>query len=118
MTLLNGITALLVFQLIGELLVRYFGVPVPGPVVGMVLLFVVLLIWRGPIQSLDTASSSLLSHLSLLFVPAGVGIILHFDRIANEWLAIGVALLASTILTMCATALIMYLGSRYLVRRS
>ncbi len=74
MKFLNGVTLLLVYQLTGEILVRLLGLPIPGPVLGMVMLFVTLMI-RGsaPPDSLSEASSALLSHLSLLFVPAGVG---------------------------------------------
>jgi len=56
----------------------------------------------------------LLSHLSLLFVPAGVGMMVHFDRIASEWLPITLALFFSTLITMVATAAIMQLASRWL----
>lgn len=115
MNFLNGITLLLVYQLVGEVTVRLLGVPIPGPVLGMVMLFVTLLI-RGQVSaSVDQASSALLSHLSLLFVPAGVGMMVHFDRIAEEWVAITLALLLSTIVTMVATALIMQVTSRWLV---
>lgn len=115
MNFLNGITLLLVYQLVGEVTVRLLGVPIPGPVLGMVMLFVTLLI-RGQVSaSVDQASSALLSHLSLLFVPAGVGMMVHFDRIAEEWVPITLALLLSTIVTMVATALIMQVTSRWLV---
>jgi putative effector of murein hydrolase LrgA (UPF0299 family) len=111
---LNGITILLVYQLVGEVSARLLQLPVPGPVVGMVLLFITLLLRGGLEKTLDTASSALLSHLSLLFVPAGVGVIVHFHRIGNEWLPITVALLLSTIITLVATALIMLGVSRLL----
>lgn len=115
MNFLNGITLLLVYQLVGEVTVRLLGVPIPGPVLGMVMLFMTLLI-RGQVSaSVDQASSALLSHLSLLFVPAGVGMMVHFDRIAEEWVPITLALLLSTIVTMVATALIMQVTSRWLV---
>jgi holin-like protein len=117
MTFLNGITTLLIFQLIGEVGVHTIGIPVPGPVLGMFLLFVFLLIRRGLPESLDSASTGLLRHLSLLFIPAGVGVIVHFDRIAGEWIPIGIALILSTFLTMAATALVM-LGAIKLFARS
>lgn len=117
MAIIHGITVLLVFQLVGEFFVLFLELPVPGPVVGMVLLFLSLLLWKGSVAALESSSTSILSHFSLLFVPAGVGMMLHFDRIANEWLSIGVALLLSTIITMLATAAIMLLASRLLVRK-
>ena len=93
MQFLNGITLLLVYQLIGEITVRLLGVPIPGPVLGMVMLFVTLMIRGKAPESVDQASTALLSHLSLLFVPAGVGMMAHFGRIADEWLPITLALL-------------------------
>lgn len=105
--MLGAFTLLLVYQLVGEVLVHLVGLPVPGPVVGMLLLFLTL--WfRGdaPAWLRDTCQS-LLSHLSLLFVPAGVGVLLHFKRLGAEWLPISVALVASTVVTIGVTALVM-----------
>ena len=58
-------------------------------------------------SALETMVGQLLGNLSLLFVPAGVGIMMHLDLIESGWLPIGVALLASTALTIAATGLIM-----------
>ncbi|WP_372987187.1 CidA/LrgA family protein [Marinobacter sp.] len=115
MQFLNGITLLLVYQLVGEVTVRLLGVPIPGPVLGMVMLFITLWIRGSTPESVETASTGLLSHLSLLFVPAGVGMMAHFSRIADEWLPITLALLLSTIITMVATALVMQVTTRWLV---
>lgn len=116
MQFLNGITLLLVYQLAGEITVRLAGVPIPGPVLGMVMLFITLWLRGRTPDSVEQASSALLAHLSLLFVPAGVGMMAHFDRIADEWLPIALALLLSTVITMIATALIMQLTTRWLVK--
>lgn len=113
MSFLTGMTFLLAYQLAGEVTVRLLGLPIPGPVLGMMMLFITLLIRGYTPESLNTASSALLSHLSLLFVPAGVGMMVHFDRIASEWLAITLALFFSTIITMVATAGIMHFTSRW-----
>jgi len=110
MNFINGITILLIYQLAGEITALLLRIPVPGPVLGMIMLFFTLVARRRSAQSLELASNSLLSHLALLFVPAGVGIIVHFERIVEEWLPLTVALLASTVITMIATAAIM-LGS-------
>jgi holin-like protein len=64
----------------------------------------------------DQASTALLSHLSLLFVPAGVGMMAHFGRIADEWVPITLALLLSTVITMVATALIMQVTTRWFTK--
>lgn len=117
MNFLNGITFLLVYQLVGEIAVRLLNLPVPGPVLGMLMLFLTLMLRGKAPESVDTASTALLSHLSLLFVPAGVGMMVHFGRIADEWLPIVVVLVVSTLITMAATAGIMQLSGRVLARR-
>ena len=111
--MLVGLTWLLVFQCLGEALVHLTGLPVPGPVVGMLLLFVGLRA-RGAIpEALNAAATGLLQHLSLLFVPAGVGVMLHFGRVADEWPAIVAAIVISTVLAIAVTAAVM----RALVRQ-
>ncbi len=114
---LEGIAILLIFQLIGEVVAIILDIPVPGPVIGMLLLLVTLLL-RGVVsKSLDSTASSIISHLSLLFIPAGVGVMTHFDRIEAEWLPITLALVFSTILTLALTAVSMKLVQTVIVRR-
>jgi holin-like protein len=100
--MLRGLAVLLLFQLAGEVLTRAASLPVPGPVAGMALLLLALGA-RPPGEALRAASSGLLSHLSLLFVPAGVGVMLHAPRLASEWLAIAVSLVLSTAATLAVT---------------
>lgn len=101
--MLPHITILLVCQLAGEVIARLAGLPVPGPIIGMVLLFAGLLIRGGLPQGLETVANAFLSHLSLLFIPAGVGIMVHLKLLAREWLAISVALAVSTAVTIAVT---------------
>jgi holin-like protein len=100
---LQGFAVLLLFQLIGEVLERVASLPVPGPVVGMVLLLVALEAGLPGQDDLRTASSAALAFLSLLFVPAGVGIIEHLPRLAQEWPALGASLVVSTAATVGVT---------------
>jgi putative effector of murein hydrolase LrgA (UPF0299 family) len=103
---------LLVCQLVGEAIVAGTGIPVPGPVVGMAILFCGLLV-RGNIpEGLAATADTLLTHLSLLFVPAGVGVMLHAELIGAEILPITVSLIVSTLLTIVVTALVMRLLGR------
>ncbi|GAB1392777.1 CidA/LrgA family protein [Rhodocyclaceae bacterium] len=105
--MLAAITLLLLFQLTGEAIARFFALPVPGPVIGMALLFTTLA-WRGgPSAELRGTAQNLLQHLSLLFVPAGVGVMLHLQRMADEWLPLLVALVISTFVTIAITALVL-----------
>ena len=103
--LLAGFTWLLLFQCAGEALVRLAGWPVPGPVAGMALLCAALLVRRSTPASMGVAADGLARHLSLLFVPAGVGMMLHVARVVDEWVPIVVALTVSTVLAIAATAL-------------
>src|SRR5574338_656370 len=84
------------------------GQPVPGPVIGMILLFVVLVLRGGPGRDLSHTSGGLLQHLSLLFVPAGTGVMLHLQRLGDEWLATLVALVGSTLLGLAMSAAVFH----------
>lgn len=101
-----GFAILLVFQLAGEVLARVADLPVPGPVIGMVLLLAALEVGLPIPEGLRTASGGLLSHLSLLFVPAGVGIVQHASLLAREWPALVGALVVSTAATLAVTGLV------------
>ena len=107
--MIAALTWLLLYQLTGEVLARVLSLPVPGPVIGMALLFITLVI-RGHIgrpipQSMQQTANVLLQHLSLLFVPAGTGVMLYLQLIADEWLPISTALIVSTVGGMAVTAL-------------
>lgn len=117
MNFINGITLLLVYQLLGEALVIFFALPVPGPVVGMILLFLSLLLRGRSTAGMDDSSNALLNHLSLLFVPAGVGLMVHLNLIVDQWLPILLTLVLSTLITLTSTAGIFWISSRLLSRR-
>jgi putative effector of murein hydrolase LrgA (UPF0299 family) len=105
--MLAAFAVLLLFQCLGEGMVFLLGWPIPGPVVGMILLFVALLLWPPLQQRIEAAASELLSHLSLLFVPAGVGIVAAAASGSGHWLAIIASLVVSTLLTLAVTAFIL-----------
>jgi len=107
MALIQGLTVLLIFQLMGEAVSVLLALPVPGPVLGMLFLGVALLVCRQVPSFIEQASSGLLAHLSLLFIPAGVGLMVHFDRLSSEWLPIAVALFVSTLVSLVLTAWLM-----------
>jgi holin-like protein len=105
--MLSYLTVIFACQLLGELLVSATSLPVPGPVCGMAILFAGLLV-RGSIPpDLASVGSALLDNLTLLFIPAGVGVMLHAPLIGRDWLAISVSLVVSTALTIAVTALVM-----------
>lgn len=102
--LIEAFAALLAFQLAGELAVRAVHLPVPGPVLGLVLLFVYLRLRGSVPEGLRQGAVALHGHMSLLFVPAGVGVMLYLPQLAREWLVILVAVLASTLVGLGVTA--------------
>lgn len=106
-TMLNTFAILLLFQCLGEGIAFAFHLPIPGPVIGMLLLFAALA--RSPrlMAIVEETGSALLRHLSLLFVPAGVGIMAAGASVSGHWLAVALALVGSTLLTLAVTALVM-----------
>lgn len=105
--LIPFLITLLVCQLIGEITVMSFGLSLPGPVIGMAVLFSWLFLTGKSTENFELLSNQLLSHLSLLFVPAGVGVMLHAELLESELVPIIVALVISTLITLALTAWIM-----------
>ena len=104
--MLVGLCILLTCQLLGELIILLLGLPVPGPVVGMLLLFTGLVFYGEVPESLRLPAEGLIRYLALLFVPAGVGLIQHLELVQQEWLALLLTLIASTFLTLLVTGLV------------
>jgi holin-like protein len=103
--ILKGLLALLGCQLVGEVAVRLTGVEFPGPVLGMLLFFVVLRLRKpGESSGLVAAPRLLLTHLHLLFVPAGVGIVVYLGRIRDDAVPLGAGLWVSWLLGFVVTA--------------
>ena len=92
------------FQLVGEVISRGLGLPLPGPVVGLVGLVVAFRLVPGLAERLRAAITGLLGHLSLFFVPAGVGVIAHLPILREQGLALGAAIVGSTLLALAAGA--------------
>ena len=102
--MLQGIIILLLFQFIGECIAKFFMLLVPGPVIGMVLLLLFLLIRKGSFTSLDNAVALHLRYLPLLFIPAAMGIITQIDIITREFWAIAIALFIGTLVALVFAA--------------
>jgi holin-like protein len=114
--MLRALAILLSFQCLGEGVSYLSGLPVPGPVIGMLLLFGCLLARPVLAEAAEPAALELLRHLSLLFVPAGVGIMTSASRLHGDWLAVGLALLVSTTLAIAVTALVTRALMRFQLR--
>jgi len=103
---LQGLAGLLILQSAGEMLARGLHLPVPGPVVGMVLL-TALLAWPPVRPSLEAAATALLQHLSLLFVPVGVGVMTHLNLLQAHGLRLLLVVVLSTWAGLAVTALVL-----------
>lgn len=96
------LTILLLYQLGGEVAARVLGLPLPGPVIGMAALFISFVLFPKLGELIQPTTKVLLAHLSLLFVPAGVGVVGHLDKLATHGTALAVAIIGSTLLTILA----------------
>lgn len=104
--MLRGLAILLSCQLLGELVVRVSNWPVPGNVLGMVLLLLALLLEVVKLEWVTEAAELLLSHMALLFIPVGVAVMLYFELLAREWLPILAATILSTFVVIAVTGLV------------
>ena len=123
--MIASLSLILLCQLAGEVIVRGLGLPMPGPVVGLLFLLLLLLardrfvaLARGPLQQdgVENASRGLLAHLSLLFVPAGVGVVQKLDLVAEHGIAVAVVLAISVLVTLLVTVATFLVASRLVSR--
>jgi holin-like protein len=123
--MIASLSLILLCQLAGEVIVRGLALPMPGPVVGLLFLLLLLLardrfapLARGPLQGdgVENASRGLLANLSLLFVPAGVGVVQKLDLIAAHGIAVAAVLAISVVVTLLVTVATFLVASRLLAR--
>lgn len=119
--MLRGIAALLLFQLLGESIVFLTRLPVPGPVVGIVLLFAAMQAGRrfghATYPRIEAVADTMLANLGLMFVPAGVGVVALWGVVQNQATAIIAVLVLSAIFTLAITVWT-FIGVRKLIARS
>ena len=114
--MIRYLALILVCQLIGETVQVASGVPVPGPVIGMAILFAGLIVKGGLPSGMADAAGGLLRYLALLFVPAGVGVMLHVPRLADEWWPVLLAIVPGTLIAIVVTALLVQYFGRATMR--
>lgn len=112
-----ALALLLGCQLVGEVVTRGASLPIPGPVAGLALLLVLFAVRPQLIGALRPTVSVILANLSLLFVPAGVGVVANLDILAEDWAALSIVLGVSTTLSMLA-AVGTFLAVRRLTERN
>lgn len=110
--MLKYLTLILFCQLVGEIITCLTKMPIPGPVIGMVILFCWLVVHRKIPSELEEAGGLLLRYLPLLFVPAGVGVIVYLDLLIKSWMPIAAAILIGTVLTIAVTGAVMQFLNR------
>ena len=103
--MLHALIAILICQLIGEAAARALALPLPGPVLGLLLLLLALIASPRFAQLVRPTAQGILAHLSLLLVPAGVGVVGHFATLGSQTAAIALAVVGSTLLAITAAAL-------------
>jgi holin-like protein len=126
--MIASLSLILLCQLAGEALVRGLGLPMPGPVIGLMLLLLLLLLRdrfsllaRGPLRGdegggVELTSRGLLANLSLLFVPAGVGVVQKMDLIVDHGIAFLGVLAISVLITLLVTVATFLVASRLMTR--
>jgi holin-like protein len=123
--MIASLSLILLCQLAGEAFVRGLGLPIPGPVIGLMILLALLLVRdrfaqlaRGPLQGdgVESASRGLLANLSLLFVPAGVGVVQKLDLIVDHGIAFLGVLVISVLITLLVTVATFLVASKLLTR--
>ena len=117
--MIASLTIILLCQLLGEVVARGLGWPLPGPVLGLVFLLAGLIL-RDRVRTkvpefgraLDQTGKGLLAHLSLLFIPASVGVVQRLDVVAEYGVSLAIALVASTFVTLVVTVVTFVVVSR------
>ncbi len=112
--MLQALAALLLFQLLGELIVRWIALPLPGALVGMALLLVALILKGRVPEALERTTGRMFRHMMLMFTPLVAGVVVHYERVSAEWLPFLVACFAGAAVTIVVTALTL----QWLMRRA
>lgn len=98
--MIEGLIWLLTAQLCGELLAALTGIPIPGPVLGMVLLLLVLILRGGPSRSLADLSAQLLRYLPLILIPPSVGLMDHLPLLRENALLLAAVIIGTTLVSL------------------
>lgn len=103
MKLLRQLFIILAICLAGEFFHRFLHLPIPGNVLGMILLLICLCKGIIKVEMIEDITKFLLDHLAFFFLPAGVGLIIYFDLLKANWIPIFTICFAITIIVMIVT---------------
>lgn len=104
MKLVRQIIIIMVFVFLGEFLNKFVKIPVPGNIIGMVLLLMALLSGKLKLESIEEFGNFLLAHLAIFFIPASVGLMLIFEILEGTWHILLFISVVSTVIIMVTTA--------------
>ena len=113
--MLKSIFIIFLYQLIGESVQKYFELTIPGPVIGLIFLLFSLVLLRQTKsafikktkEEISQTSNYITGYLSLLFVPIGVGVVMHLSYLEQNYIPVLGVIFISTILTIAFTAVLM-----------
>ena len=113
--MLNSIFLIFFFQLIGEFIQKFLELSIPGPVIGLFLLLIMLLLskknyYKIPVNfqiNLINSAENLLNYLPLLFIPVGVGVVMHLSLLEDNLVPVMLVIIIGTLLTLAVTAFVM-----------
>ena len=111
--MLNSIFIILLFQLLGEFIQKVFELSIPGPVIGLIFLLSVMLIIKkinkqdtGFETKLVNSAENLLTYLPLLFIPVGVGVVMHLSLLEENLVSVILIIIIGTLLTLALTGFV------------
>ena len=113
--MLNSIFLIFFFQLVGEFIQKFLELSIPGPVIGLFLLLIMLLLskkkyYKIPVNfqiNLINSAENLLNYLPLLFIPVGVGVVMHLSLLEDNLVPVMLVIIFGTLLTLAVTAFVM-----------
>jgi holin-like protein len=105
--MLKAILTLFVCLALGNTINRLTGLPLPGSVIGLLILLAILIWRRGPDEPMKQTGHFLLRNMTIFFIPASVGLMTQLPALQHNALTIGIAIVVSTLLGMAVTAVLM-----------
>ena len=104
MNILTQILIIFGFTFLGDSIQAFLNIPVPGSIIGLVLLFTCLQFKIIKLKQVETVGTWLKNNMAFLFVPITVGIMVHFELLQLHWVNLVIVMVISTVITYLATA--------------
>ena len=112
--MLKSLFIIFFYQLLGEAIQKFFEINIPGPVIGLILLLLTFIFFskkftqsKKIIKEISTISHQIINYLSLLFVPIGVGVVMHINYLGDNLFTIFSIIIIGTLATLVFTAIVM-----------